>query len=343
MAADLFRQLETPSLSVLVGRAKSQGNEARHQFLDEFSRSLPHELWLASQFGLESRLRGGGSPPIATMTMQMHGVPATAGVWFIVNPVHIHVARDHLVLTDSRQLPLSEEESRMLFDIAQPLFAETGKVLLYGNAQTWFARADEWGGLQTSTPDAASGHNIDIWMPKGAGERDWRKLQNEVQMHWFNHPVNAQRESRDLKPVNSIWLWAGTPAGADLPVPQTVYTEVFNLPGWLEAFGRHAAKQVWNSSAPDIISKAPERGLLVLDALLEPALANDWSQWLERLNAIETNWLAPLLAALKSATIDQLTLILTHHARISTFTASRTSLRKFWVKPSLAPLLPLLP
>jgi hypothetical protein len=337
MAADLFRELKTPALATLVARAKSQRAESRHQQRDEFSRALPHEAWLAHQFGLEDRMRAAGSPPVALAAMQMLGLPSEAGVWFIVNPVHIHVARDHLVLTDPRQLPLTEPESRALFAVAQPLFEEAGKTLLYGNAQTWFARADAWDQLQTSTPDAASGHNIDIWMPKGAGERDWRKLQNDVQMHWFTDPVNAERESRGLKPVNSLWIWGGTPPMQSSPAFRT---EVFNLNGWMRAFGEFSTNQMSNATPSDIITQAPQRGLLVLDELLEPALANDWSRWLEQVHTMETTWLAPLLAALKSGRIDQLSLILTHHARISTFTASRTSLRKFWVQPSLAPLLP---
>jgi hypothetical protein len=264
-------------------------------------------------------------------------LPSGDGVWFIVNPVHIHAARDHLVLTDPRQLMITEQESRALFDIAQPLFEEVGKTLLYGNAQTWFARSDAWEQLQTSTPDAASGHNIDIWMPKGTGERDWRKLQNEVQMHWFNDPVNTERESRGIKPANSIWLWAGTPAS--MQASPAAYDTVFNPDGWVGAIAQYSAKQVSNATPSDIITQTPERRLLVLDGLLEPALANDWSRWLDQLHTAETNWLTPLLAALKSGKIDQLSLILTHHARISTFTASRLSLRKFWVQPSLAPLL----
>jgi hypothetical protein len=337
MAADLFRELKTPALATLVGRAKSQSAASRHQLLDEFSRALPHEAWLARQFGVESRMREAGSPPVAVAAMQMFGLPSEAGVWFIVNPVYIHVARDHLVLTDQRQLPLAEQESRALFDIAQPLFEEAGKTLLYGDARTWFVRADAWDQLQTSTPDAASGHNIDIWMPKGPGEREWRKLQNEVQMHWFTHPINAERESRGIKPVNSIWLWGGTPTS--MQASPGIYGEVFNAEGWMRAFPEFSAKQVSNATPSDIITQAPERGLLVLDSLIEPALTNDWSHWLDQVHAAEMNWLAPLLAALKSGKIDQLSLILTHHARISTFTASRPSLRKFWVQPSLAPLL----
>src|SRR5690606_12665127 len=112
------------------------------------------------------------------------------------------------------QLQLAEDEAQALFESALSVCEESGKSLLYGDAHTWFLRADDWQDLHTSTPDAACGHNIDIWMPKGQNERDWRRLQNEIQMHWHAHAINEQRAERGLKPVNSVWLWGGTAAGA---------------------------------------------------------------------------------------------------------------------------------
>ncbi|MFX8047684.1 hypothetical protein ABTK64_20425, partial [Acinetobacter baumannii] len=56
-------------------------------------------------------------------------------------------------------------------------------------------------------PQRATGHNIDIWMHKGEQERAWRKFQNEIQMTWYDHPVNQAREARGLLPVNSVWLF----------------------------------------------------------------------------------------------------------------------------------------
>jgi hypothetical protein len=259
-------------------------------------------------------------------------------VWFILNPVHIHIARDHLVLTDMRQLRLPENESRALFEMAQPLFEEAGKTLMYGNAQTWFIRAVDWYGLQTSTPDAACGHNIDIWMPQGGAARDWRKLQNEVQMHWHAHPVNVMRETRGYKPVNSLWLWGG--ASMTMETGPCRYQEVFNLNDWMRGLRQFPLRQMLDCKPADVVAAAPESGLLVLDSLIEPALSGDWASWLERLHAIDAEWLAPLLAALQAKKLDQLSLILTHNAALAEFTASKNSLRKFWVKPALTRLLP---
>jgi hypothetical protein len=337
LAPDLLRELKTPSLAALITRAKSQGGRSGGEAFDGFARLLPHEAWLCRRFGLEGGADGDNSPPVAAALMASMGLDHAPGLWFVIDPVHIHIARDHLVLSDARRMPLAARESRALFDVARPLFEEAGKTLLYGDERTWFARADAWGGLRTATPDAACGHNIDIWMPKGDGERDWRKLQNDVQMHWHAHAVNEEREARGIQPINSIWLWGGATAPAETAAP--AYTMVFGLRSWMRAFGGSTAGQAPATSAAEVVEHAAQRKLLMLDALLEPALANDWGDWLARLHAIETEWMSPLLAALKSGRIGRLSLVLTDHARLKTFAGSRLSQRKFWVKPSLAPLL----
>jgi hypothetical protein len=342
MAADLTKALNAPSLATLIARAKSQRREA----FDAFARALPHETWLARQFGLANRLPVDASPPIALAAMHMFGLTQDTGLWFMLNPVHLHVARDHLVLTGQRQLELSDQESRTLFEAARPLFEEAGKFALYGDARNWFLRADAWNDLQTATPDATRGHNIDIWMPHGPGERDWRKLLNEIQMAWHAHPVNTERQERGLTPVNSIWLWGGAPAGERDPredflkgVGAGRYDAAFNLSGSTAAFSLFAARSVENSTASTVIAASSRLGLVLLDDLIEPALGGDWSEWLARFRALDAEWFTPLLGALKGGKIDHISLIMTHGTQLSEFITGRQSLRKFWATPSLAKLL----
>lgn len=297
---------------------------------------LPHELWLA-RATLDKSLSEDNSPPIAARWMEHFGLAPREGLWFVMQPVHIHIARDHLVLTDLRQLMLTDQESKVLFEIAKTLFEEVGKQAIYGSANTWFLRADDWKDLKTSTPDAASGHNIDLWMPAGPQARDWRKVQNEVQMHWFSHPVNDLRDSRRMQPVNSLWLWGG---GISNTADQGRFTEAFNLPGWTQALLPESDSRKVVTSVEGLIQQKPGEALLVLDALLGPALQNDWGNWLSAMQTLEETWFAPLLDALKSGTIDALSLVTTNDSCVSRFTASRLSLRKFWVKPTLATLCP---
>jgi hypothetical protein len=331
MARDLLRELKTPALAMLLGRSRRTG----HHSTDVFSRALPHEIRLAQSLGLSDR----GietSPALAAASMRRFGLQADEGNWFLVQPVHLHIARDHLVLTDPRQLALSDEEARALFATVQPLFEEYGHALLYGDAGTWFLRADAWAELRTATPDAASGHNVDIWMPKGPHERDWRRLQNEVQMHWHTHAVNEAREMSGRKTINSLWLWGGAPstASADADITSFIVSGNANPLAF-------AAKHVVRAAcANDIINAAPQHGVLLLDELTGLALANAWAEWLAAFQHYETTWFAPLLEALQNGRLERLDIVLSHDRTLSSYAVSKSSLRKFWRKPSLAHLAP---
>jgi hypothetical protein len=338
IATDLLKEAHAPAFAQLLARGKPESDYPRLETFDSFARALPHEIWLARNFGLESPMLSESSPAIATALMQSFGHAPLEGHWFVVHPVHLHIARDHLVLTDTRRLQLSAEEARTLFDIAREVFAEAGKTLISGNETTWFLRADDWRALQTATPDAATGHNIDIWMPHGPHERAWRKLQNEVQMLWFGHPVNQTREASGLRTVNSIWLWGG----ADAPVVPvaTSYRYGVNLNGWAQAIGAFIPKTAIAATASTALADEGAEGFIVLDRLLAPALANDWSSWLDALQALERDWFAPLLDALKTGRVERLRFVLTDHLRLARLGTTRASLRKFWIKPSFSPLLP---
>lgn len=335
-AKDLLQQCKTPAFALLLARAKAIQSET----FDPFARALPHETWLARQL-LAGEALPESSPPVADALMRLHGLQADAGTWFVLQPVHFHIARDHLVLTDPRQLALDDAEARALFDAALPLFEEEGKTLVYGDAKTWFMQADDWQDLHTATPDAACGHNIDIWLPQGAQERAWRKLQNEVQMHWHMHEVNAAREARGARVVNSLWLWGGaTPQQACHDSHPAPYTDVFNLHGWSAALAASAGNRQVDCRAADVIKAAPKQGLLALDSLLPAAMAADWGTWLQEMQQLEADWFAPLLAALQAGQLQRIRFILTDNMRAAEFSASKNALRKFWVKPSLNRLLP---
>jgi hypothetical protein len=211
-AHELARSLNAPALAALLSRTSS------HRVVPyaHSARALPHEMWLARELGLEQF----GQPAFAAAAMRGFGLDPLDGTWFIINPSHIEIARSHLMMPDLRQLPLADAESRALFDAARPYFEESGHALAYGDARTWFMRADQWGGLDTATPDTAVGMNLTDFMPVGAHALAYRKLQNEIQMLWYTHPVNAARESRRQPPINAFWPWsAATTASSSSVIP----------------------------------------------------------------------------------------------------------------------------
>ncbi len=345
LAPDLLRALTLPSLAMLLARAEparsavGKAGGARDEnsaVADGFARALPHETWLARRFGLDEK-GDRSSPAIAAMLMaaQKSASAPADGYWFVVSPVHFHVARDHLVLTDTRSLALSENDAMDLFTAALPAFEEAGLMLRFGSAGSWFVRADAWRDMVTATADAACGHNIDIWMPQGPSARAWRKLQNSVQMDWHAHPVNAARSNAGQQPVNSLWLWGGAQA---LPPPSRVPVAMAGFQGWFAGFTALASSVV---DAPDLapllVATEPHR-LLLRAELIGPALAGDWAEWLDRVRELEITLFAPLLAALRTGQIERLQIILGHATELQAWSVTRASLRRFWRTPSLTRL-----
>lgn len=304
LSKQLLAQMKTPALADLLGHSKA----IERQHFDEFSRLLPHEAFL-SHCPQASDAEQSNSPPFAHKYLRDAGLAQSEGFWFCLNPVHIHVARDHLVMQDQRRLAISEEEARHLFNIAHAICAEEGRSLLWGDAKQWFLRADDWAELSTASLDAASGHNMEIWIASGTQARAWRRLQNEIQMAWHAEPINQAREDRGERMINSVWLHSGS---AHMPAHDFVVTE-----------------------APYQQLATPSCNTIVLSHLAEAALNSDWGAWLAQVHQLEQEWFAPVLAALKEKKYAQIKLVLSDEQHLHIVDCRAPQAWKFWRKPSL--------
>ncbi|MGC0079314.1 hypothetical protein ACPPTL_21550, partial [Ralstonia pseudosolanacearum] len=199
VADDAYRQLTLPGLERLLARAREAGRE-RHD--DAYLPTLPHERWLAEHAGLPA-----GTLPSAPYMRLADGAAADTRTWACLQPIHIHAARDHLVMLDPGRLRLEADDAEALHQAIAPLIAESGLTLEAPHPARWYLADAPFGELRAAAPQRAAGHNIDIWMHQGEHERAWRKFQNEVQMTWYDHPVNRARDARGLLPVNSVWLF----------------------------------------------------------------------------------------------------------------------------------------
>jgi hypothetical protein len=273
--------------------------------------------------------------------MRGFGLDPAEGTWFIVNPAHIAVARSHLMMNDLRRLALSDAHSRALFATAKPFFDELGYTLLYAGADTWCMRADGWAGMDTATPDCAAGMNLTEWLPLGEHAIAYRKLQNEVQMLWHNHPANVERESRQLATVNSFWLWGGATAADTVTAAPALVC--LDAPAWLSALAGRGAPSVTELLAFVAGTPAPQARqdtLLYCGSVAEAALAADWGLWLQQMERLDCDLFAPLHAALLAGRVKQLRLVLGRRDALAELTTTQMAQRKFWRRPTLDRLLP---
>lgn len=317
-APDLVRALQAPALASLLTRTSAHGRSPKA----DTAQALPHEQWLARTLGLS----GDGRPAFAAAAMRGFGLDPVDGTWFIVNPAHIQIARSHSMMADLRHLGLLEDESRALYEAARPLCEEVKHPLLFGDAQTWFLRADDWTGIDSATPDTVVGMDLTDFVPRGKQALPLRRLQNEVQMLWHTHPVNAAREARRLPAVNSFWLWG---AAARAPQPGARLTSV-GAPGWIRGLSSQAL-----DSLDAVDGALAQGGLLFVGMLSDAAIAADWGTWVLQVQHLEDKLFAPLHAALVQGRIKELRLVLSSREALAEFTTTAMAQRKFWRRPTL--------
>lgn len=320
LAPDLARHLKVPALAALLSKTTSKREAADESGI----RHLPHERWLARFLGGDP-----ARPAFANAAMRGYGLDPAGGNWFIVTPGHIEIARSHLLLNDPSRLALSEAHSRALCDAARPYVEELGMQLVYADAATWFLRADGWRDIDTASPDAAAGLDISFFLPTGADAAAYRKLQNEIQMLWHDHPANREREAQRLPVVNAFWPWAAGPAGSAARAP--LFTS--GAATWMDALAAPTGggKAAGPSGAASAVYWCAQ--------LQAPALAEDWSAWIVALQSLENDWFAPLLARLRGGDVRRITLVLAGRDRLVEVTTTPLAQRKFWRRPTLDTLL----
>jgi hypothetical protein len=225
--------LQWPHLKALLA-----GRSATRDEGDALSLSPPHERALARAWGWTG---GDGQLPFAARQAAADGIDTVDRAWGLLTPAHWHVGTDQLSLTDPDQLLLTADASRAFLDAVRDLFTSEGFEVHWGAPLRWYLAHPSLAGLATASPDRVIGRNVDRWLPAGPQARLLRRLQNEVQMLLYTHPLNAEREARGQRPVNSYWL-----------------------------SGCGAAQ----------VEPADAQGRVRVDARLRsPALAEDWAAW----------------------------------------------------------------
>jgi hypothetical protein len=185
---------------------------------DALSMSPPHERALARVHGLDGDGQRDGLIPWAAWehaqrTLHKPGEETRARSWAYVSPCHWLMGREHATLTDPNDLALSEADSRALMAAMQVYFDADGVRLPHVTPQRWLAEGDIFKDLPTASLDRVLGRSVDPWLPAGSSGKTLRRLQNEMQMLLYTHPINEARTSQRQLPVNSIWF-SGT---GDLP------------------------------------------------------------------------------------------------------------------------------
>ncbi|CAB3644525.1 regulator [Trinickia soli] len=334
-ASSALHDLRSPALDKLLARATLVERVAG----EDFQRTLPHERWVARQFGAIASNAADEAPLAPYMLLADGGKPGDVQ-WACVEPVHVRIAHDHLVLIDPSALDLTDEDATKLLAVAKPLIEALGVRIEAPTPHRWYLAGDALGSLAGASPLRASGRSIEIWLPhdaqSGQRSRIWMKLQNEVQMGWFEHPVNEAREARGLPAVNSIWLHAqGVAQRVHSPFAR-VLSDAAATRGLALAAGTDTGATPASFRALGPLASGTT--LVELTPFVAPFIAQDWAAWQAALDRLERDWFAPALEALEAGRLGALAMTLGGDTGSVTLDATRGDLRKFWRRRVLASL-----
>ncbi len=146
----------------------------------------------------------------------------------VVTPCHWTVGIDRIRMDEPLELQLTSHDSKIFLEAVRPYFAEDGIELAFAAPLVWrvtnqTSQSDVFKGFSLASLDRVIGRTVDAWQAATAESQRIRRLQNEVQMLLYTHPVNAAREARGLLAVNSFWLSRAVNAPAAGTV---VYTDL---------------------------------------------------------------------------------------------------------------------
>lgn len=216
-------------------------------------------------------------------------------VW-LAEMCHTAISQDRAALIALPDLEVSQAESDALWAAAAPLFDgasdKDGFILdLLG-----IGRARITGNLPPATkvitPMALNGQDVGDWWPTGTDWRPWRRLLNELQMVWHDHPVNEARVNAGLTPINGVWLYGGAPGWQPVKGEEVLWRD--DLKAAAESGDWHQWIQSWQALHDTMLSADPETPIVLLGH----------DRWVTLQHAPKTWWRALLGRRSKNAWIN---------------------------------------
>lgn len=267
------------------------------------------------------------TPVAAASYLSDAGQPAQA--WCLrADPVNLVPDRDHLVLMGPESLSLSQPEADQLVEDLNKLFSDDGWRFEACTPTRWYVHLPSDPLLRTYDLSQVRGHAIDDYLPAGPNGKQWHGIMNEVQMVLHTSVVNIERQAAGRLSISSVWFWGG---GKTPDITQSRWSKLWSNESVSLGLAElsHTPRKDLPKNASEWLEAAisPGAHLLMLDDLQQAWQYDGVSVWAQRLREINDEWIAPLLIALRSGEITELSLCTCQGHR---FTLTRAGLKRWW-------------
>jgi hypothetical protein len=240
-----------------------------------------HQRVLARRLGASGNFQD-GLVPWATADAQRLALPhASEAGWAHMTLCHWTVHSDHVHMADPGELAISAVHSDALMDAMRSYFAEDGITLHPLQSGTWLAHGEVFRDLPTAALDRVCNARVDTWMPHEARAKTLRRLQNEMQMLLYTHPVNDERAALGLPAINAFWA-SGT---------GTLTKPASSMRSWDDLPTNVAETSAHENAMVEGFAMVPETAW----ALRGAALKDDPAAWVQAWTALDTHVITELV------------------------------------------------
>jgi len=196
---------------------------------------LAPEDWLLAMHEVPAE----AEPALAAAALRLAG---SGHGWLRVEALSLVVSRDRLLA-----LPQQAEDAAdaaALIDALLPQLPAAGVPHAAGTQR--LLDLDTAPGARFAPAWRTAGRPLDDHLPQGPRGGVWRRWLTEAQMLLHEHPLNAGREARGLRPLNALWLAGGAAAA---PIPRDCGVRLWGAHPLGEMLPVHAAAgagaQLW--------------------------------------------------------------------------------------------------
>mgnify|MGYP000128415381 FL=1 len=254
VAKDLLAQVEQ-HCPALVERLKTMVATVQ-ELAPEHTGCTPFEAVRLQQMGYSPPAGGNLGTGLAALHAGVKNPSET--VW-LAELSAISVGREGATIAHPASFEVTTNEADALFDAVSGLWANRAISALPLNARQWRIWLEPNASTRSLTPAAMAEMRLTDWWPQEDSLREWRRLLNEIQMVWHEHPVNLARTARGEVPINSLWLFGGAQ-------------------GWSPS--QPALQIAAESQSATLFSSLSYEGLHI------PYLQGDWAAWIAALPAL---------------------------------------------------------
>ncbi|OZI70685.1 hypothetical protein [Bordetella genomosp. 12] len=236
VASELARHL--PEHAPTFSRWLTLGQATTARFDPQTHGCTAYEGWQLQAAGFHAEA---GQPLGAGLGPMLAGVHSGSQPVWLGELVHLALGADTASLLDPDLMDLRPEEGAALYEAIAPLLADGEFSAEMIHPQRWRLSLPAAMAPRPASPHAVAGDRLQHWWTQDAASRPWRRLLNEMQMAWYEHPVNEARAARGAPPINALWLYGGARPWQPVPHEALVYTELDALAraadwgGWLRA------------------------------------------------------------------------------------------------------------